>query len=95
LLGEFTKTDSEVTLLGIAIVMPMLVLSGFGLPVEFLTPPMDQVGRMLPLYIAREGMSKITIRGLTLADAFKEYASLTFFILLCLGLAYLIRKRKE
>jgi len=95
LLAQFIQKESTAVLTSILINIPMIFLSGAILPIEFLKPPMDLLGRNLPMFHLTELFEKITVRGLTLIEGLPNFAALLLFVSVCLFLAYLARKIRE
>lgn len=75
LLSQFVNRTSTAFLLSLLISVPLIFLSGNIVPLEFLNPPMDFIGSILPLHILTDVIEKLLFRGL---DIFNSLAGIIY-----------------
>ncbi|MFH2105734.1 MAG: ABC transporter permease [Candidatus Micrarchaeota archaeon] len=95
LLSQFVNTTSTAFMLSLLISIPLIFLSGSIVPLEFLNPPMDFLGSLLPLHTLIDVTEKLMFRDLGVLSALGSIVYLLFISIVSLGLAMVYYKSRN
>lgn len=87
LIGTFAKTDEQVIIFALVLMMVLAGLGGAWMPLEFTSKAFQTVGHLTPTAWAIDGFENILVRGVGLESAFLPAAILLGFTLVFFGVA--------
>ena len=94
LVSTLARSLTVALLIMMAIINPLILLSGTWLPAEYLRDNLGNIIQVNPLYQALTALSDISVKGASLVDVLVELVVVVAYILLMGGLAvYLYEKR--
>ncbi|RME18186.1 MAG: hypothetical protein D6797_00935, partial [Bdellovibrio sp.] len=68
-LSQLVKRTSTAFLTSLIISIPMILVSGIVIPMEFLAKPVQYIGIATPLYVLADLIAKLSFRGLAVTDS--------------------------
>lgn len=93
--SQVVNRSSTAFLLSLLISIPMIFISGTIIPIEFLDPIMQTLGKLMPLYVIIEFTEKLFFRNVEVNEVVVNYLYIVTLTLLSLLLAILCYKLKK
>jgi len=95
IIGYLFNSQEAVTMAGITVGSVLLFLSNLILPLESLSPVIQQIARYNPYVICSELLKKLTIFGASLKDVYIEFLIIAVYIVVLFALVMLIEKASK
>jgi ABC-2 type transport system permease protein len=94
LVSTLARSLTVALLIMMAVINPLILLSGTWLPAQYLRDNLGEVIQLNPLYQALTALSKIAVNGGGLLDVITELAVVIIYILVLGGLAVCLYERR-
>jgi len=95
IIGYLFNSQEAVTMAGITIGSVLLFLSNLILPLESMSPVIQQISRYNPYVICSELLKKLTIFGSSLKDVYIDFIILAIYLVVLFALVMLIEKASK
>jgi len=94
-IGYMFNSQEAVTMAGISVGSVLLFLSNLILPLESMSPVIQQIARYNPYVICSELLKKLTIFGSTLKSVYVDFIILAVYLIVLFALVMLVEKASK